>query len=315
MRATCTAATRPSDRRIIVAWVSLAFLWGTTWLAIRIGLEDLPPFTFAGTRFALAAILVGTVLWFRTRRRRRGGGMVDTPYGAIDPTPEEWRRLFSAGIQVFALGYGLQFWGQQFVPSGLVAIVYSSVPAVGMIFARIRVGEPITPQRAVGLACGIAGVSLISYGQIHTGTETVGYGMLAFAVSVLCYANASVTVRSLGARLDPLFITMVQMSLGAVALLGASFALEGSVSVSWTLPAVAAMAWLVVAGSALAFYLLYWLLRYLETTKVLSVLLADPLIALALGWAWFGEGLGRVEAAGAVLVLSGLYLVLTARRS
>jgi len=311
MSAEPTVAPRPSDRRIMVAWISLACLWGTTWLAIRIGLDDLPPFTFAGTRFALAAALVGALLVFRIRRRRRSGAG-DTPFGAIDPTPSEWRRLLAAGVQVFAVGYGLQFWGQQFVPSGLVAIVYSTVPAVGMIFARLRVGEPVTPQRAFGLGAGIAGVSLISYGQIQGGGAMVTQGMLAFVVSVLCYGNASVTVRSLGARLDPLFITMVQMSLGAVALLGAGFALEGSISVNWTPTAMGAMAWLVIAGSALAFYLLYWLLRYLETTKVLSVLLADPLIALTLGWAWFGEALGSIETAGAVLVLGGLYLVLSA---
>ncbi len=307
-----SALPRPSDRRIIVAWVSLAFLWGTTWLAIRIGLEDLPPYTFAATRFALAAVLVAVLLWFRIRRRRRSGA-IETPFGALDPTPAEWRGMLAAGVQVFALGYGLQFWGQQFVASGLVAIVYSTVPAVGMIFARLRVGEPITPQRAFGLLAGIGGVALISYGQIDTGGAMVGQGMLAFAVSVLCYANASVTVRTLGARLDPLFITMVQMSLGAVALLGASFALEGEATVRWTPASIAVMAWLVIAGSALAFYLLYWLLRYLETAKVLSVLLADPVIALVLGWAWLGEGLGSLEAAGATLVLGGLYLVLTAR--
>ena len=90
---------------------------------------------------------------------------------------------------------------------------------------------------------------------------------------------------------------------------------RGGAELEWTPAAVGAIAWLSIAGSVVAFYLMYWLLRYLETAKVLSVLLADPLIALALGWAWFGEGLGSLETAGAALVLGGLYLVLSAGRS
>ncbi len=273
----------PSERRLATVWVLLALLWGSSWLVIRIGLQGMPPFIFAGLRFLLAVPLLAALLWVRARRRRRIGAPVP-PFCATDPSPLEWRLLLTSGFQVFAIGQGMQYWGQQHVPSGVTAIFYSSLPAVGLIFGRVRLGDPISPAKALGLLVGIVGVGVISYSQIDGGGETVGWALLALAVSVICYANAAVTVRSFGGRLDPQFIAMVQMGIGAVALLGASFVLEGQAQFRWTPATIGAMAWLVVVGSVVSFYAMYWLLRYLETAKVLSVLLAAPVIALLLGW-------------------------------
>lgn len=161
---------------------------------------------------------------------------------------------------------------------------------------------------------GIGGVAVVSYSQIGGGGEMAALAVLALSLAVLCYANASVTVRAFGGRLDPQFIAMVQMGIGAVTLVGASFVLESEAQVNWTPATIGATAWLVVAGSVVSFYAMYWLLRYMETAKVLSVLLVAPVVAVVLGWVVLGEGLGTAETGGAVLVLAGLYLVLSAGR-
>ena len=304
---------RPSQRRIICAWITLALVAGSSWLAVRIGLDDLPPFTFSGIRFAVAAPLLALILWIRNRGRDAEARAAD-PHGSISPTREQWRVLIAIGIQVFIIGNAASYWGQQYVPSGITGVLYSTGPAAAMLIARVRIGDPISFGRAIGLALGIAGVVLISGGQIQLGGLQVAAGLAGIAVGVLCLAWATVSVRALSSGLDPLFIAMVQISMGAIAQLSFGYTLESSAPFRLTLSAVGAIVWLAIAGSLVAFWLWYWLLRYMEATQVLSHMLVTPIIALFLGWALRGEQVGWIEVGGVALVLGGVYLVLSARR-
>ncbi len=308
------APWRPSDRRIAIAWTALALLSGTNWMAVRVALRDLPPLTLSGTRFLIAVPLLALILVVRNRRRGREARDAD-PHGSISPTKAEWRILISIGVQVFVVGNAMLFWGQQYVPSGVAAVVSATAPAAGMLLAWVRIRDPISPGRGLGAALAIGGVALIYSGQIQGVGGLAGAGLLGIIGSMLCLANASVTVRGLGHRIDPLFIAMVQMSIAAVAHVVASIAVESPDAARWTPTAVGATVWLAVVGAVIGFWLFYWLMRYIEVLKVLSMLLVTPIIALLLGWTVLGEQVGVAELGGAALVLSGLYLVLSARGS
>ncbi len=235
------------------------------------------------------------------------------PHGSISPTRAQWRVLIVVGIQVFIVGNAASFWGQQYVPSGITGVLYAIGPAAAMLIAWLRIGDPLSAGRAIGLALGIAGVALISGRQIQLGGHQVAAGLAGVAVGVLCLAWATVSVRALRRGLDPLFIALVQITMGGIAQLSFGYVLESSDPFRLTPSAIGAIVWLAVAGSLGAFWLFYWLLRHLEATQVLSHLLVTPIIALFLGWALRGEQVGWLQAGGVVLVLAGVYLVLSAR--
>ncbi len=291
----------------------MALVGGSSWLVIRVGLDDMPPFTFSGIRFAVAAPLLAAILWIRNRGRDAEARAADA-HGSISPTRAQWRVLIVVGIQVFIVGNAASFWGQQYVPSGITGVLYAIGPAAAMLIAWVRIGDPLSASRTFGLALGIAGVALISGRQIQLGGHQVAAGLAGVSVGVLCLAWATVSVRELRSGLDPLFIALVQITMGAMAQLGFGYLLESSAPFRHTPSAIGAIVWLAVAGSLGAFWLFYWLLRHMEATQVLSHLLVTPIIALFLGWALRGEQVGWLEAGGVVLVLAGVYLVLSARR-
>ncbi len=284
-----------------VAWIALAMIWGTTFLAIRVGLDTLPPITFACMRFVLGAVLLGVTL------RPRG---IPLPRSRAD-----WRLIIMTGLQIFALGFALQFWGQQFVPSGLTAVIFAAVPLLTMFIAHFRLGdEKISLQKLTGTLLGISGIGFIFAGQLGAESPWAGWGVVAFIAASGIYAWAQVTVKSSRDRIDPNVMATFQMASGGSVLLVLAIALEGNpMNIDWTRSSILALAYLVVIGSAFAMFLLYWLVQRLEVTKVLSVLLVDPIIAVVLGWIVLGEVLDPMDVLGSVVALSGLALVLRSK--
>jgi drug/metabolite transporter (DMT)-like permease len=136
-----------------LVWVLLAAIWGSTWLFIKLGLRDLPPIGFAATRFLLAA----AVLWAVVAVRRR-------------PLPRaraDWALIAATGVFAFALNYGLVFWAEQHISSGLAALLQATIPAFGLVFAHLHLpGERLTLARLAGVGLGVAGVGVIFSNQL-----------------------------------------------------------------------------------------------------------------------------------------------------
>ncbi len=279
-----------------IAWLALALIWGSTWLAVRIGLDTLPPFTFAGLRFLIASVVLLTVLAIRGTRLPRGSA--------------EWRLIVSTAVFGFAVSYAAQFWGMQFVPSGLAAVMFSTVPLFTMLFAHAALpSEPITVRKLGGVVVGIAGVAFIFADQLATTNPRAVLGVVAFLVGAAALAGSQVAVKANGAGLDPLVLAGLQMAVTSIVLLGLGATIEGG-RLQWTLSAAASLAYLALVGSAFAFSLFYWLLKHMAVTKTLSVMLTHPPIAILLGWLVLGESLSWRVLAGAATVASGLWMIL-----
>src|SRR5205085_5041656 len=151
--------------KALVVWLILCGIWGSTWLFIKLGLADLPPLTFAGIRFLFAsAILILIILalgvrWPRTRR--------------------EWIVIAISGALQFSLNYGLVFWGEQHISSGLAAVLQSTFPAFGLVIAHLYLPyERMTPAKVGGVLLGVLGIIIIFSDQLHIA------GHLALFVSV-----------------------------------------------------------------------------------------------------------------------------------
>ena len=279
----------------VLAWFTLATIWGSTWLFIKIGLDEgLPPITFAGIRFVVAATPL--VLWIVVRRVR------------LPRNPADWRLMIVTGWLSFAVNYGLIFWGESHISSGLAAILYTTFPVQGMLLAHFMLAdEPLTLRRVGGVLLSIAGVALIFHNEIGIRGPLALAGSIALVVAALGTAYADVLIKQRGTHIDPVTMTAVQMVAGFVPLLAIGIPLEGNpLHYNWSPRAVVALLYLALLGSSVTFVLLYWLIQRMEVTRAMLIPLFSTLIAVVLGLVVLNEALTTRVAVGGAGILLGL---------
>lgn len=285
---------------IPLLYALVCLIWGSTWLAIKFGLEGVPPFLGAGLRFALAAailwalVVLQKVPWRLSREGRRAAPV--------------------AGVLGFGICYGLVYWAETRVSSGLVAVLHALVPlVVAVLTAYVVKTETLSPRKAVGIAVGTSGVVLLFWPE--KGVAAVDTpGLLAALVAGLG-AGVNLTVQSVYSKKDDArALNAWAMSIGSAILLGLSLLLERGTAVVWSGPNVAALLYLSVLGSVVAFLSYYRLIRLLPATQVSLITLIFPAVALVLGWLVLGETLGPKGVFGIVLIMGGVGLALAKKR-
>lgn len=284
--------------KVKLVWAGTCLLWGSLWLFIKIGLRDLPPVSFAGIRLTLAlAILLPVAVATRTRFPRRG---------------RDWLMIFCTGTLLLGLNYGLVFWGTRYVTSGLAALLQSSTPLFGLIFARLLLPrERVGFRRVIALALGLAGVAVIFSGQLGLRGGRGPWGCVAVLGGGASVALAYILVKAYAAHMEPTALAAGQMLCSAPLLLAAGYAIEGSpAAFRWSPAAVGALLYLALVGSVVAFWLNYWLLHRMGPTAVLLGAVVDPLVAAAVGALVLGERLTPETLAGGTCVLLSAWLAL-----
>src|SRR5215210_2394312 len=190
----------------VLVWLILAMIWGSTWLFIKLGLEDLPPFTFAGIRFVIAATILLLVIAVRRRPLPRAG--------------RDWALIAGTGLLAFSINYGLLFWGEQRTSSGLAAILQTIIPVFGLVLAHLHLpAERITAPKLVGVVLGILGVALIFSDQMGTEGSGAFRGSVAIVVGAFGAAYSNVLVKARGGKLDYAVLAAGQMICGLIPLL------------------------------------------------------------------------------------------------
>jgi drug/metabolite transporter (DMT)-like permease len=281
----------------------LSLIWGSTWLFIKLGLEDLPPFTFAGVRFVVAASVLLVVIAVRR---------VPLPRARRD-----WLLIALTGVMAFAVNYGLLFWGEQRTSSGLAAILQTIIPAFGLVIAHYYLpDERITLWKVCGIALGIAGVALIFSDQASVGDgKSALMGSAAIVVGAFGVAYSNVLVKARARHIEPAALAAGQMICGLVPLLLVGVTLEGNpFAFRWTPLAVLSLLYLALIGSSVAFLLFYWLVRNMDVTKTMLIPLVTPPIAVFLGWLVLDESLTWRTAVGALGIMSGIALIVTRKK-
>jgi drug/metabolite transporter (DMT)-like permease len=280
-----------------LVWLLLCLIWGSTWLFIKLGLEDLPPFTFAGIRFVIASAILFAFI--------RARGL------SLPRTRAAWTLLAVTGVLSFSLNYGLLFWGEQYISSGLAALLQATIPAFGLVIAHFYLpAEQMTPAKIFGIAMGVAGVGVVFSNQLTVAGPRALAGCVALVLGSACAAYANVLVKERGARLDPAILAGGQMVFGLIPLLVIGIPLEGNpLQFHWTRMAVIALFYLAIVGSVVAFLLYYWLVQHMDVTKTMLVALVTPVIAVALGVLVLHEELNWRTFAGGAMIISGIGLI------
>jgi drug/metabolite transporter (DMT)-like permease len=291
-----------SPRFVLLVWWITCLIWSSVWLFIKIGVRDVPPATFASTRLVVALIVLLPVLaWQGERLPRR---------------PRDWVLIGTTGFLLLGLNYAFVFWGAQYITSGLNAVLQASQPAFGMLIAHVLLDDERFKARQVsGLLLGAIGVGAIFADQLYVTGRAAFLGCLAVTAAGLCVALGYVIVKKHGSHLRPIELTTGQMIAGLAPLLAIAFTYEGNpLAARWTTPAVFSLVYLALAGSVIAFWLNYWLLKRIGATKVLAMSLVEPLIAVILGAIVLREALPAGTLLGGVCILASTWLVLAPQR-
>jgi len=285
-----------------IVWLILCAIWGSTWLFIKIGLRDLPPFTFAGLRFLLASAILGSLILIRRARWPR--------------TRSEWQLIAVTGVLQFTLNYGLVFWGEQYISSGLAAVLQSTFPLFGLVFAHLYLpSERMTTLKVVGVMLGILGVGVIFSDQLTIAGSLALLGSIALVLSAVVGSYSNVLVKAYGGKIDPQILAASQMVFGFVPLLAAGFATEGNpLRFRWTVPALLSLMYLVIVGSVIAFGFYYWLVRKMDVTNTMLIALVTPVVAVILGMLVLHEQLTWRLVAGSACIILGLGLMVWRRQ-
>jgi len=282
---------------VAIAWLTLCVVWSSTWLVIKIGLRDLPPFSYAGIRFLIAIIVLFAVSVGRV--------------GLLPRRGFDYLLLAFTGVLMFAVNYGLLFWGELHVSSGLAAVLQATIPIFGMLFAHLMLPEePLQLPKLVGALFALGGVAMICERLLGFNGFMALWGGLGIMLGAAGAAFSNVLLKARAIQFAPAMIAAWQMIFGTVPLLLIGFVVEGNpLRFHWSAVSVFCLLYLAVIGSALTFLLLYWLLPRMTVARLQAISLITPPGAVALGWAVGGETFSLWSLFGACLVLGGVWMI------
>lgn len=272
--------------------VLLCLIWGSTWLAIKLGLVGVPPFLGAGLRFLLSTLLVGAVLAARGKRLRL--------------TRDDRVCVLSLGLLVFWLDYAAVYWAELRISSGLTAILFATMPLMTVLLSRFWMqSETLHARKIVGILMGVLGTALLFWPHERAGLPQA-LGMLAALGASLCAAINLVTMKKHEQHGDPFVLNFFGMGIGTVCLLAMSAGLEDWSALAWSRINVLTILYLSICGSVIAFSAYYRLIKAIDATLVSLITLITPIVALVLGRGFLGETVTSAAVAGVVTILAGV---------
>lgn len=284
-----------------MAFAIIYLVWGSTFLAIRVGVREVPPFLLAGMRFFVAGIIL--YAWMRAQ-------------GTPSPTRREWGGTLLLAVLIFVFDYGLLFWAEKRVPSGIAAVMMATIPVfialAEILFLRT---SKLTVRLAFALILGVCGVLVLVSRSKGLGEGAIDiYGAIALVVSAISWSTAAILTRKLSLPESKVMSSGSQMLAGGI-LLTLAAAILGEFR-RFHVRAVSTGAWLaliylIVAGSIVAFTAYVWLIHHESPTKVGTYAYVNPVVAVLLGYFLGGEQLGPRTIIGTGLVLVSVLVITT----
>jgi drug/metabolite transporter (DMT)-like permease len=289
--------------KTLLAFAIIYFVWGSTFLAIRIGVAEVPPFLLAALRFLIAGVVL--YAWMLLRREP-------------SPTRRQWGSVLLLAFLIFVVDYGLLFWAEQRVPSGIAAVMMATIPVFmalsEIIFLRT---QQLTVRLSLALLIGIAGVAVLMSHSLNLGAAPVDrVGAIALIIASIAWAIASALTRKLPLPSSKIMSSGAQMFAGGILLTLTSAALgefRNFHPASISAKAWLSLLYLIVAGSIIAFTAYVWLIHHESPTKVGTYAYVNPVVAVVLGYFLGGELLDTRTVLGTAFVLISVIVITTTR--
>jgi drug/metabolite transporter (DMT)-like permease len=281
----------------LLGYAALCLIWGSTWLAIRLVVRDVPPLEAAAIRFFSGAILLLGIAVAQKRNQ--------------PSSREEWRAVFVLSLSIMAVPYGLLFWAEQYVTSSMTAVLFSAMPLLVALFTPLMIHRTV-PRRAIfALLMGFGGLLLLFPSGLTASGRSL-LGGFAILLAVLLSAWSVVYAKHRLHKLDPVVSTGLQLLFGSFALIWATWALEPHRHATWNRSAVLAMVFLVLFGSCAAFVIYYWLLKKMQPYQVATISLITPVVAVLEGALFAREPIPFLMVMAIAVILGSVGTVLLA---
>ncbi|MEK7818349.1 MAG: EamA family transporter [Bacteroidota bacterium] len=284
-----------SPSRIILGYVTVCLVWGSTWLVIKFGVVDVTPMLAASIRLFIASVILFSIIQFRRIK--------------IHWTKESRKLYVIIALTAYAIPFALMYWGSQYVPSGLNSLLFAFFPFAVAIFSFFMLPhERPTPSKIIGIVLGFIGLYWIFSSDIQITNSNTLYGMIAVIISATLNAYNIVYTKKSGQEISAFVLTFVPMFYSSILLLFGSFIFESYTHVRFTPTAVFSIMYLAILGSVIAFVSYYWLLKHLKTAIISFTAFITPIIALLLGSTIGGEPLSKNIFVGAIFVSIGIFI-------
>jgi drug/metabolite transporter (DMT)-like permease len=298
-------ATRPTTLKVWAALLTVYVVWGSTYLAIREAIRTIPPFLMSSTRFLIAGGLLYAVA------SRRGDRVGDRPRWP------QWRSAIVVGGLLLFMGNGGVTWSEQYIPSGITALLIATIPLWMVLVGRLLFRERFGLREAMGVAVGFGGIVLLVLGTGTGGGHLDPKGVIGCLVAATCWATGSLYSRRAPLPARPLVSTAMQMLAGGVflAIVGIATGELGDVHLSQiSLPSLLGLGYLIVFGSLLAFSAYVWLLRNARLSLVATYPYVNPVVAVFLGWAILSEPVTLTTVLAGGVIVVAVALIVSAQR-
>lgn len=285
----------PGRAKLLLAFAAIYVVWGSTYLAIRIGVAALPPALFAGLRWVLGGAAIALFAHLKGQ--------------ALPRSAREWRIIGTVGLLLISGGNGLVVWAEQWVASNIAALIIASTALWIAAFGTLgRQGEHVGWRSRIGLSLGFAGVVLLLLPDASGFSRAQLVGELLIALAALSWAAGTIFARRSRPQTPTLMSASLQMVVGGTVMSAIGIALNEPSSWTWNWPGILSFAYLTVLGS-IAFVSYVWLTHTTTPAKLGTYAYVNPAIAVVLGWWLLAEQLNVRQAAGTLVILTGVALV------
>lgn len=278
--------------RIAIGFAVISIIWGSTWLAIKVGLQSVPPFYAVAIRYTLAAVILAAIMLFRGQR-----------------IPFDRKSVYlylSVASLSFSFPFALVYWGEQYIPSGLTAVLFAVNPFVVAVASHLFLkNERLTASKAGGVVLGFLGLLTIFWADLHLGGRGAG-PMAAILVSTLLQGISLVIVKKFGGTIAPTALTLGGMLFAVPILYALAFAADDISKVHLDAIGIGSILYLASFGSVVTFVTYYWLAQRVDAVYLSFVAFVTPVLAVLLGALLLNETLSPRMLAGAALVLFGI---------
>lgn len=279
--------------KIFLAYLALCLIWGSTWIAIRFGLESLTPIFSAGLRFTLASAIIFILMKVKNISLQKDNISV--------------RLYVVMGFFSFVIPFGLVYWAEQFVPSGMAAVLFAVYPFCVVIFSYLMIPqESIGIYKILGTILGFVGIAVIFSDSFSGNLTDYLLGMLAVVLSGIMQAAIAVSIKKYGHHLHPLSMNFIPMIIAGISMILIGLFTENLSTVRIDKYAILSILYLAVFGSVITFTGFYWLIKRMNIVILSLIAFITPIVALILGYFIYNEELSANHFIGTALVLTGV---------
>ncbi|MBU0528232.1 DMT family transporter [bacterium] len=283
--------------KIYIAYALLSIIWGTTWYALKVSLnEGMVPSYAVGIRFLCSGLIFWGIMLFRREKLPLNKKAISI--------------YLQFGFLNFGISYALTYWGTQYIYSNLASILWASFPIITSIIAHFYLSdEKLNSRKIASLTLGIIGTVLIISQSENLGGKNVGIGVIVILLAVLVASWPNVYLKKYKSVVNTFQLNAMAQSIGGIFLLSIAIFTEPGQAMIWTKINLLATVYLIIFGSVITFSLYYWLFSYLSLSQITYVTFFPPIIAIFIGWIFLNERLSFLILFGAILIIIGALLV------